>query len=121
MPMRAVVRLSPLVCCVSMIWSLSGCEGSGPYRSATEALMSRPAPTLPDADDCAAIYLPTDRDIREAASNFSLSDAQRNTELAKIQREVKESYAHKEQRHCWDTAHEHHPDYELFYTEFDDA
>jgi hypothetical protein len=101
---------------------LSACAGSGPYRDATEALMSPPTPAPQSAvDGCSAIYIPTDRDIREVASNFSLSDTQRNEKLIAIQQEVKQSYLRKEERHCWDIAHEHHPDYELFYAEFDDA
>ena len=93
---------------------LGGCAGSGPYRNAALALLDPPT-------DCTEIYKTSDNDIREVASDFTLSDSQRTSRLQAIQNEISDSYNVKGNRNCWDTAHEHHLGYELFYTEFDDA
>lgn len=94
--------------------ALAGCAASGPFRSAAADKV-----TSSVEQTCRELYLSTDVAIRDISTKFSASNDDRNAFLVRMQRQIRDTPASL--RTCWQTAHERHIAYDLYYAEFDDA
>jgi hypothetical protein len=99
---------------LAIILSLAGCSSSGPFRSAT------PDSTSDSVEQtCRELYLTTDGAIRDISTNFSASYDDRKSFLAHMQSQIEKTP--RSLQKCWETAHEKHVSYDLYYAEFDDT
>jgi hypothetical protein len=94
--------------------ALSGCAGSGPFRNASDDFMA-----MPGTHERIRTYKDSDDQIKAVSTDFGLSDEKRNETLQVIEQGIRQSA--RTNPKCWETAHETHEDFDLFYVEFDDA
>jgi hypothetical protein len=93
---------------------LANCAGTGPYRSTDSATLSASL-----GPECQQLYAQYDEEIRQISTDFQKTNEERDQFLQGMHDKIANAPANLAP--CWQTAHEKHPWYDLYYAEFDDA